>query len=78
MTDRIKGVLITFERDIRDDDAKPIIEALKMIKGVLTVKNYITGMEDYMMYQKGHMDARMAMFDYLKKDPKNPKDQSWL
>lgn len=72
MTDRIKGVLITFEKDIRDDDAQPIIEALKMIKGVLTVKPYITGMEDYMLYQKGHMDARREMFNYLKQDPKNP------
>ena len=74
MTDRIKGVLITFEKDIREDDTQPIIEALKMIKGVLTVKPYITGMEDYMLYQKGHMDARMEMFDYLKKEPKNPKN----
>ena len=73
MTDRIKGVLITFEKDIRDDDAKPIIEALNMIKGVLTVKHYVTGMEDYMLYQKGHMDARMEMLSYLRKEPTNPK-----
>jgi hypothetical protein len=74
MTDRIKGVLITFEKDIRDDDAQPIIECLKMIKGVSTVKPYVTGMEDYMLYQKGHMDARIEMFNYLKKDPISPKE----
>jgi hypothetical protein len=74
MTDRIKGVLITFEKDIRDDDAEPIIQTLKMIKGVLTVKPYVTHMEDYMLYQKGHLDARRAMFDFLKKDPKNPQE----
>jgi hypothetical protein len=75
MTDRIKGVLITFEKDICDDDAKPIIEALEMIKGVLTVKPYVTGMEDYMLYQKGHMDARKQIFEFLKKEPKNPKNE---
>lgn len=73
MTDRLKGVLITFDRDIRDDDAQPIIEALKLIKGVLTVKPYVADMEDYMMYQKGHFDARKDIFEYLKKEPKNPK-----
>lgn len=74
MTDRIKGVLVTFAQDIRDDDCKPIIEALKMVKGVLTVKPYVTSAEDYMMYHKGHMDARMSMMNFLKKDPKNPTD----
>ncbi len=73
MTDRIKGVLITFDRDIRDDDAEPIIEALKMIKGVFVVKPYISGAEDYMLYHKGHMDARIAMLKFLEKDSKNPK-----
>lgn len=74
MTDRIKGVLVTFDRDIRDDDCRPIIEALKMVKGVLTVKPYVTSAEDYMMYHKGHMDARMSMMKLLQKDPKDPND----
>jgi hypothetical protein len=74
MTDRLKGVLITFEKNYRDDDCENTIEALKMIKGVLTVKPYITGMEDYMLYQKGHFDARREMFDFLQEEPKNPKD----
>ncbi len=73
MTDRIKGVLITFENDIRDDQAQPIIEALKMIKGVSIVKPYITGIEDYMSYEKGYLDARKQMFDLLKKEPNNQK-----
>ena len=37
MTDRQAGYVVTLERDIRDDDAARIIDALGMIKGVLTV-----------------------------------------
>jgi hypothetical protein len=38
MTDRLKGLTVAFEKDIRDDDAESIIQAIKMIKGVLEVK----------------------------------------
>ena len=38
MTDRLKGFTITLEKDVRDDDADGIINALKMVKGVASVK----------------------------------------
>jgi hypothetical protein len=41
MTDRLNGVTVIFNRDIRDDDAGPVIKAIKMIKGVATVKPVI-------------------------------------
>ncbi len=72
MTDRLKGALVTFERDIRDDDAKDMLKALSMVKGVLSVKPYVTSAEDYMMYHKGHHDARMSMFKLLNKESKDP------
>ncbi len=73
MTDRLKGVLVTFDREIRDDDAQPLLEAIKMLRGVLSVKQYICGMEDYMMYERGYMDARNKVFDLLREDIVNPK-----
>lgn len=65
MTDRLKGVLVTFSGDIRDDDAAPILEAIKMIKGVLTVKPYVTGMEDYMLYEKGLLESIRRIMDFI-------------
>ena len=38
MTDRLKGFTITLEKDIRDDAADGIMNALKMGKGVAGVK----------------------------------------
>lgn len=38
MTDRLLGVWVAFEKDIRVDDVKPLIAAIKQMKGVLAVK----------------------------------------
>jgi hypothetical protein len=38
MTTRLAGVLVTFERDIREDDAAATLAALRQIKGVLHVE----------------------------------------
>ena len=48
MTDRLKGVTVTFEADIRDDDAKAIINAIFMIKGVIDVEPSIRNHDDIM------------------------------
>jgi len=74
MTDRFKGVLVTFDRDIRDDDAEIYLETIKMIKGVHSVEPYISGMEDYMMYRKGKIDLRESLMEWLldNRDEKTP------
>lgn len=48
MTDRLKGVIVTFEQDIREDDAEQIINAIRMIKGVLDVVPSIADHNDVM------------------------------
>jgi hypothetical protein len=73
MTDRFKGVLVNFDREIREDDAESIIIALKMIRGVLSVKPYKVNSEDYMMYERGHREATEKMMKLLVKDPGMPK-----
>lgn len=42
MTGRLAGVVVTFEKDIREDDAEAIINAIRMIKCVLTVKPLVS------------------------------------
>lgn len=38
MTDRYNAFTVILENDIRDDDAQPIINAIKQIRGVLDVQ----------------------------------------
>lgn len=37
MTDRLNAVIVVFDTPIRDDDAQPIIDAIRQLRGVLTV-----------------------------------------
>jgi len=74
MSDRIKGVLVNFEYNLTDEQVQVLMNALHMFKGVLTVKPYIAGMEDYMMYQRGYYDAKKSMIECLRNEPLNPKE----
>lgn len=46
MTDRIRHVTITLDRDYRDDDVEVILSAIKMIKGVAKVQPKIVDVPD--------------------------------
>lgn len=48
MTDSFKGLTVTFGRDIREDDVEHIINAIKMIKGVIDVIPSVATGEDIM------------------------------
>lgn len=43
MTDRHAGYVVVLKEDLREDDAQALIDALKMLKGVLTVEPIISG-----------------------------------
>ncbi len=48
MTDRLKGVWVSFDRDIRTDDVEPLIEAIKCLRGVSDVKASVADSSDWM------------------------------
>ena len=66
MTDRYNSVIVTFDRDIRSDDAEPIINALKMISGVVSVDPVVSDMEHHSAKQQALHELRMKLWDCLK------------
>lgn len=42
MSDKIHTIVVTLEKDVRDDEAEPLMEAVRHLKGVLTVKGEIS------------------------------------
>lgn len=42
MTDRIHALTVILSREIRDDDAQPLIDAIRMLKGVADVSAHIS------------------------------------
>lgn len=48
MTNRVKGLMISLEEDIREDDVETIVNAIKMIKGVQEVATSVVNHDDWM------------------------------
>lgn len=65
MTDRYKGAVVVFERDIREDDAEQLLKALGMIKGVASVSPSIAEAEDYMNRQRVHNEIQKSLYNAL-------------
>jgi len=65
VTDRLKGLTVVLEQDIRDDDAQPIIEAIEMIKGVLSVKAHVSDPDSYMATERAKSKIRKALWKIL-------------
>jgi hypothetical protein len=69
MTDRLKGLLVTFEKDIRDDDAQARIDAIKQIKGVISVKPLVADYVDYMARERVEREMQQKLWDTFNVKP---------
>ena len=65
MTNRLKGVWVAFERDIREDDAEPIINAIRQVRGVQAVEPSIATPEDWMARKRAQEHYREQLMDVL-------------
>ena len=63
MTDRLKGVHVAFEKNIREDDAETIINAIRMIKGVADVKTSIANPDDWMNREQVKREIKSKLLD---------------
>lgn len=68
MTDRLKGVLVTFEEDVREDDAKHIINAIKMIRRVLTVKPVPSNIDQSIAEDRVRQEIHKKLFKMVYPD----------
>lgn len=69
MTDRIKGLVVTLDRDYRSDDVENIVNAIISIKGVVDVSTSVTQVNDYMNRARVAATFRQKILDIF--DEKN-------
>lgn len=67
MTDRIRHLTITLDRDYRDDDVEHIVNAISMVRGVETVETRIVTSNDYWARESAILELRKEIFDHVKK-----------
>lgn len=66
MTDRVKGLVVTLDKDYRIDDVQAIIDAIMMTKGVASVSPSITTAEDWMNRSHVLLKAQQDLFEFAK------------
>ena len=52
MTDRIHSLTIVLDKNYRDDDVESIVNAIKMIRGVLSVSLYVSNLDSHMAEER--------------------------
>jgi hypothetical protein len=65
MTDRFHSLVVVLEKDIREDDAQAIINAIQMVKGVLTVEGLVADPTSLMAYARARSDLQHKLFSTL-------------
>lgn len=67
MTTRHSGYLVTLSKDLREDDAQAIINALSMVKGVVSVQSVSVGpIEAELAKTRAKEQLREMMIDFFR------------
>jgi len=70
MTNRLHSLTVVLDHDIREDDAEPILNAIRMIRGVIDVSGNVASSASYMAEQRAIEQLRGKVLDALYgKDP---------
>lgn len=67
MSEKVKGFVVALEHEITIDDAKMIMHAISMIKGVADVEHSISNHEDYMNRQMVKSEIRNNFVEFYTK-----------
>lgn len=65
MTERYYALTVILEKDYRCDDAEPILNAIKMIKGVQDVKTHISDPSTWMAEERARMELGKKILEIV-------------
>jgi len=66
MTDRIHALTVTLDQDHREDDVQSIVDAIRMIRGVVDVAMHVTDIGTHAARAMAKQDLRAKLFDVLR------------
>lgn len=74
MTDRLRSVLVVLDRDYRDDDAEPILAAIRQIRGVREVAPRVEDAGAYVAVSTARAEVRRQIREAVDAvlDPPDP------
>jgi len=66
VSDRIKGCWVAFDHDIKDEDAEPIMDAIRRLRSVDAVEARVADMDDWMARKNVKAEIRAAVVELFK------------
>lgn len=66
MTDRYNALTVALSKDIRDDDAEQIINAIKALRGVENVTGHIVDTDSYVAESRVKYEVVRKLLDFAK------------
>jgi len=65
MTAKFNSLTIVLENDVREDDAQTLINAILMLKGVLSVEGNVSSVTDYVAETRVKTEVRNRLFEII-------------
>jgi hypothetical protein len=66
MTDRYNALTVVLDRDIREDDAELLVNAIRMLRGVLSVNPNVSDLQDHVATMRVKCELTQKLYDVLK------------
>ena len=65
MTTRYSALTVILDRDIREDDAEPLMAAIRMLKGVIRVEGYVADLDERIAECRIKSELRQQIYELL-------------
>jgi hypothetical protein len=65
MTDRYNTLTVVLERDVRDDDAAPLLQAIRLMRGVADVRGNVTDQAGFMAEARARREFQNRLWRAL-------------
>lgn len=65
MTDRYHSLTVVLDTEVREDDAEFILNAIRMIKGVISVSGNVTSVNHYVAVELARQEIREKINEAL-------------
>lgn len=69
MSDRYFALTVALDKDMKDEDAEAIIEAIRMIRGVLSVEPHVADIVNWTATERARSHLIGRILEVLKRDP---------
>lgn len=66
MTDRLNAIIVVLDRDIREDDAEPILEAIRQLRGVASVTGNVSDFNTHIAKEIAKNEIKTQIYSLLK------------